>query len=145
MPAPFERRGGRVAREAHGPAAVRVLLGGEPVELGLDDLSVEQRPDRAARVRREVQRAHHLVLQAAADVDEPVRGDVLAQARDQAGRLGLGVVDGVEELEREGQLERVRLVAQRGDRVQAPADRAREPRVVRHGRVAARRRAARSR
>jgi hypothetical protein len=45
-------------------------------------------------------------------------GDAPAEAFHELGRLGVGVVDGVQELQREGQLERVRVVAHRLDRYQ---------------------------
>jgi hypothetical protein len=46
---------------------------------------------------------------------QPAGGDVLPKASEEVGRLGVGVVHGVQEPQREGKLQRVRVVAHRFD------------------------------
>jgi len=90
-------------------------------EVGGGDLGGEQVACRPVGVRGEVERVHHLVLGAPLDAQPAVGGDVAAEMSEEVAGLGMAVVHGVEEVDREGEHVGERSLVDRRDGVQAVA------------------------
>jgi NAD(P)-dependent dehydrogenase (short-subunit alcohol dehydrogenase family) len=130
---------GRASARAFGRRGDTVVLlaRGEPIQLRRDDLGSEELPHRAPRHGSAVEWTDRLVLGATFDRDDAARRHMDGELLDESSGSGFSLVHGVEEHQREGQLERVRGVCDLLNGIEAVPHRRREPRMRGDGRVVA--------